>query len=93
MASTWGAQQKSPSTELAGLSFDERLALLVDAQWRHRENKRMARCLKEAKLKLASACVEDIDYAPRREIDKAVVRQLASCRWGARAPERSLRSR
>src|SRR3989442_4706077 len=53
----------------------------VDAQWLSRENKRLARALKEAKLKLGNACVEDIDYPPRRELDKAVVRQLASCRW------------
>jgi hypothetical protein len=45
----------------------------------HRENKRLNRTLKEAKLKLSQACVEDIDYPPRRELDKAVVRQLSSC--------------
>ncbi len=41
----------------------------------------MERALREAKLRLAQACVEDIDYPARRELDKAVVRQLASCRW------------
>jgi len=55
--------------------------MLVDAEWLHRENKRLQRALREAKLKLAQACVEDIDYPARRELDKAVVRQLATCRW------------
>lgn len=32
-------------------------------------------------MRLSSACIEEIDYAPKRELDKAVVRQLASCRW------------
>jgi DNA replication protein DnaC len=41
----------------------------------------LSRALKEAKLKLSQACVEDIDYPARRELDKAVVRQLSSCRW------------
>ena len=63
------------------LSFDERLALLVDAEWLARENRRLTRALKEARLRLASACIEDIDYSPRREIDKAVIRQLATCRF------------
>jgi DNA replication protein DnaC len=72
-------QQKNPGA--TKLSFDERIGLLVDAEWLHRENRRLARALREAKLKLAQACVEDIDYPPRRELDKAVVRQLASCRW------------
>ena len=44
-------------------------------------NKRLDRALKEAKLKLSSACIEDIDYPAQRELDRAVIRQLSSCRW------------
>ena len=79
MATAWAEQQKSP--DVAKLSFDERLGLLVDAEWLYRENARLQRYLRDAKLRLSSACVEDVDYAPRRELDKAVVRQLATCRW------------
>lgn len=79
MATAWTEQQAQPG--IASLSFDERLGLLVDAEWMHRENKRLGRALREAKLRLASACVEDIEYSPKREIDRAVIRQLASCRW------------
>jgi hypothetical protein len=59
-AAAWGDQQKN--RELAQLSFDERLGLLVDAECLARENKRLARLLKEAKLRLGQACIEDIDY-------------------------------
>jgi len=79
LAAAWAEQQKNPETQK--LAFDERHGMLVDAQWLDRENKRLARALKEAKLKLGNACVEDIDYPPRRELEKAVIRQLASCRW------------
>jgi DNA replication protein DnaC len=79
MAAAWAEQQKRG--DVAKLSFDERFALLVDAEWLDRENKRLARCLKEAKLRLSQACVEDIEYTARRELDKAVIRQLATCRW------------
>jgi DNA replication protein DnaC len=78
-AAAWDEQHKS--SELAKLSFDERLGLLVDAEWLARENKRLARLLKEAKLRLGQACVEEIDYPVRRELDKAIIRQLATCRW------------
>jgi DNA replication protein DnaC len=78
-AAAWAEQHKNP--ELAKLAFDERLGLLVDAECLARENKRLARLLKEAKLRLGQACVEEIDYPARRELDKAVVRQLATCRW------------
>ena len=70
-AQAWTEQQKA--AELATLSFDERLGLLVDAEWLARENKRLARALQEAKLKLPQACIEAIDYPARRELDKAVI--------------------
>lgn len=79
MANGWLEQQKN--ADIGSLSFDERFGMLVDAEWLHRENKRLERALREAKLKLAQACIEDIDYPARRELDKAVVRQLATCRW------------
>jgi hypothetical protein len=48
MAQTWTDQQQS--ADLASLAFDERFALLVEAEWLARENKRLARTLHEAKL-------------------------------------------
>jgi DNA replication protein DnaC len=79
LADAWAEQQKS--AEVAKLTFDERLGLLVDAEWLARENRRLGRLLKEAKLRLGEACIEDIDYPPRRDLDKSVIRQLATCRW------------
>lgn len=79
LAEAWLAQQKDPDT--GRLAFDERLGLLIDAEWMHRENKRMQRSLREAKLRLSQACIEDIDYPPRRKLDKKLVLQLATCKW------------
>ena len=81
MATAWTEQQSQ--AEMTALAFDERFALLVDAEWRARENKRLTRALQDAKLKLSQACLEAIDYPARRELDKAVIRQLATCRWVA----------
>ena len=79
LAQAWQEQQQT--ADLAALSFVERLGLLVDAEWLARDNKRLARALQEAKLKLPHACIEAIDYPARCELDKAVIRQLATCRW------------
>lgn len=79
MATTWREQTGKP--DVHNLVFDERFGLLVDAEWLARENKRLATALREAKLRLSSACMEDIDYSPKRELDKAQIRQLANCRW------------
>ena len=79
LAAAWTEQQRSPDS--SSLCFDERLALLVDAEWLDRQNKRLGRALREAKLRLANACIEDLDYPARRQLDRAVVRQLATCAW------------
>ena len=79
MAHAWREQQKNP--EYTSMAFDERFGLLAEAERIHRLNQRIKRSLKAAKLKQSQACVEDIDYAHKREIDKAVMKQLATCRW------------
>jgi DNA replication protein DnaC len=79
MAQGWRDQQAS--ADAGALGFDERFGLLVDVEWLARENKRLVRLLAEAKLRVSSACIEDIDYSAQRELDKAVIRQLATCRW------------
>jgi DNA replication protein DnaC len=78
-AQAWLAQQADP--ESASLGFDDRLGLLVDAEWSARHNKRLSRNLREAKLKFPNACIEDVDFPPRRQLDKATIRQLATCQW------------
>jgi DNA replication protein DnaC len=79
MAAAWTEQQHQ--ADMTALAFDERFGLLIEAEWRARENQRLTRALQEAKLKLSQACLEAIDYPARRELDKAVIRQLATCRW------------
>ena len=79
MAAAWTEQQQQ--ADLTALAFDERFGLLVEAEWGACENKRLVRALQEAKLKLPHASIEAVDYPARRELDKAVVRQLATCRW------------
>lgn len=79
MAQGYVEQQSKP--DMRELAFDERFGLLVDAEYLARENRRLTTLLREAKLKITQACVEDIDYPPRREIDKTLIRQLATCRW------------
>jgi DNA replication protein DnaC len=62
------------------MSFNEKLGLLVETEWRDRQNKALARRIKAAKLG-QSACLEDVMCEPHRGLDKAVVRSLATCQW------------
>lgn len=75
----WAQQQGNP--EIDRLGFDERLALLVDAECLDRHNKRLARNLREAKLRIGQACLEDLDTSAARKLDKSRIHELAICRW------------
>ncbi len=79
LARAWQAQHEDPSID--DLGFDERLALLVDAEWTDRQNKRLTRLLREAKLRISGACLEDVEYAKERKIERALMRQLTTGKW------------
>ena len=79
MADAYVSQHQDAGT--SALGFDERFSMLVDAEQLFRDNRALTRRLKEAKLRLPHACLEDLDYASRRGLDWTVIRQLAVGRW------------
>lgn len=79
MAEAWQAQQRD--AKAGALSFDERFAIIVDAEYLTRDNRRLARLLKEAELRIPDACIEDVDTAAARGADRGMLRQLATCTW------------
>lgn len=78
MADNFTLQLQQP--KMNDLSFEDRFAMIVDAQWDWKENNRMKRYLRDAKLKLP-ACVEDIDYKTHRGIDQSVMMRLIAGDW------------
>jgi DNA replication protein DnaC len=66
--------------EARELSFEERLAMLLDAESLDRDNKRSSSRLKNAKLRLA-ACMEDLKIKPGRGLDRSFITTLATCDW------------
>jgi len=63
-----------------GLSFDERLGLLIEAEDAWRLNNRILVRIKKAKIR-QNARIEELDYRTARNIDKDLLDSLASCRW------------
>src|SRR6516164_5805125 len=78
MAKALEEQRKQP--DIAGLSFEERLALMVDREAIERENKRLVSRLKFASLR-QSAVVEDVDMKSPRGLDKALFAKLIAGDW------------
>ena len=66
--------------DAAELTREDWLGLLVDREATSRENKRLARRLRAARLRQA-AVVEDVDFRAPRGLDRALFQKLASCEW------------
>jgi DNA replication protein DnaC len=73
-------QEQLHQPDIATLSFEERLGLLLDREATERENRRLKSRLKQAKLR-QSAAIEDIDYRAPRGLDKALMTRLATGQW------------
>jgi DNA replication protein DnaC len=66
---------------IGGMSFEERIALLVDREVHWRSDKRRERLLKEARLKYPQAAIEDLDTRAGRGVDRRAVMSLALGDW------------
>lgn len=77
MARAFATQEKDASRDL---NFNERLALLIDAEQSERRNYRYAQRLRWAKLG-QSASLEDLDSRTPRGIDRSVIAQLGSLQF------------
>lgn len=74
--------RQTQDPDVATLSFEDRLGLLVDAEWLERFNRRLQRRLREAHLRLA-ATPEDVNWQAPRQLPAATLRALFPGRWVA----------
>jgi len=72
---------QSEDIKYQSLSFEERLYHLFEAEINQRQNKRMKRMLTLAKLKDSSASLDQIQYLPKRKLDKSQILSLANCEF------------
>ena len=72
--------QQRGSSSHAALSFEDRVGMLVDAEWTSREQRKTSRRLKAARLRYP-ASLEDVDFKAPRGLDRQVVLALATCGW------------
>ena len=63
------------------LSFEDRLALLVDAEWNRRQKNKYQRCLHNARLSIPNATVEGIEYYEDRKLSRKDFTLLSTCKY------------
>ena len=69
--------ESAPSPQLA---FEDKLGIIVDREWTERDNRRVSRRIKEARL-TTRAALEAVECDPARGLDKGFVKQLTTCQW------------
>lgn len=79
MACALEEQRTQPACQ--DLSFEDRLAMLVDRERHWRDGRRLERLLRVAKLKHGDACLEDVHYSAGRGLDKRLVATLSGGDW------------
>ncbi|MFQ5931592.1 MAG: IS21-like element helper ATPase IstB [Nitrospiraceae bacterium] len=68
------------SSEYAELSFEERVGLMVDAEWTDREQRKLSRRLRAAKLRYP-ACLENVNFQAPRGLHRQQILSLGNCGW------------
>ena len=63
------------------MGFEERLGLLVDAEWHNRQNNKLQRFIRNAHFSVPSATIEGIEYLEDRKLDKSEILRLSTCKY------------
>jgi DNA replication protein DnaC len=63
------------------LPFHKRVQALLEAELLDRDNRRLQRLIKQAKLHEKGASISEINFSPKRNLDKSVILDLAGCNY------------
>jgi DNA replication protein DnaC len=75
-----GLLEQREHPDYATLGFEERLGMLVDRELTERQNRRLQRMLKAARLRIA-ATTEDVDFRRPRGLERSQILSLAESHW------------
>lgn len=80
MAAEFEKQMGDPA--FRELGFEDRLGLLVNAEWNRRQSNKVERLIRTARFSAPFACVEEIEYHEDRHLDRAEMLRLST--WWTR---------
>lgn len=79
MARAHREQEDTPG--ISEMGFDERPAMIVDAEWGARRTSRRPRHLRQAGFPESDANVADVRYDDDRKLDRSPILGLSNCTW------------
>jgi len=74
-------REQMGDSDFNNIPFEERLGLLVDAEWSTRKNEKLTRLIRNAGYEFPNACIADIEYRADRKLDRSQITRLATCNY------------
>ncbi len=68
-------------SQYQSMAFEDRLGLLVDAEWNSRKTNHLQRLIRQATFSDSSACLENVEYLPDRDLKREELLRLGSCNY------------
>lgn len=63
------------------MAFEDRLGLIVDAEWNARKSNHLQRLIRQATFSDPAACLENVEYLPDRKLKKEELLRLGTCNY------------
>lgn len=73
-------RQQSDTEAYRDMPFDDRLAMLVEAEWNRRQANKYTRCVHNARFAIPGATAEGIEYFEDRKLSKKQMIQFSTCK-------------
>ena len=74
-------EKQLTDSAFGNLCFEERLNLLVTAEWNRRQNNKVVRLMRNAHFSSPNAAVEEIEYYEDRKLDRAQMLRFSTCKF------------
>jgi DNA replication protein DnaC len=74
-------QEQIEQPGYSNMSFEDRLSLILEREILYKDNRKISRLIKEAKLRYSTASIEEICYQSKRGLDKAKLKSLQGCQF------------
>lgn len=68
-------------SQFQNMAFEDRLGLLVDAEWNTRKNNHLQKLIRQATFSDPSACLENVEYLPDRNLKREEILRFGTCNY------------
>lgn len=67
--------------QFQNMTFEDRLGLLVDAEWNARKNNHLNKLIRQATFSDPGACLENVEYLPDRGLKQEELLRFSTCNY------------